>query len=67
MGWRLNLNCTPSSFALATSRLEPGMLASSRRYTQVTLAADWRMEVRLQSMAVSPPPRTTTLRPSMLM
>ena len=30
-GWRLNRKRTPSSRALATSRAEPGMFASSRR------------------------------------
>ena len=30
-GWRLNRKSTPSSRALATSRREPGMFASSRR------------------------------------
>ena len=50
-GWRFQRNFTPSSLALATSRFEPGMLASSRRYAQVTLVAPWRIEVRLQSIA----------------
>ncbi len=36
------------------------MFASSRRYVHVTDSAPWRMAVRMQSMPVSPPPRTTT-------
>jgi hypothetical protein len=55
---------TPSSSALATSRIEPGILALSRRYRQVTDAAPWRTAVRTQSMAVSPPPMTTTSLPA---
>ena len=51
--------------AFLTSLREPGMLASSRRYAQVTDLAPWRIEVRLQSMAVSPPPSTTTFLPFM--
>ena len=58
------MNSTPSSSAFATSRMEPGMLVLSRRYMQVTEAAPWRTAVRTQSMAVSPPPSTTTRLPS---
>ena len=50
----------PSSLLFATSRFDPGMFSSSRRYAQVTDSAPWRIAVRLQSMPVSPPPSTTT-------
>ena len=56
-------NSTPSSSACFTSRCEPGMLALSRRYRHFTDLAPWRTAVRTQSIAVSPPPITTTLLP----
>ncbi len=63
LGAASHSNTTPSSSAWETSRMEPGMLARSRRYRQVTDLAPWRTAVRTQSMAVSPPPTTTTSLP----
>ncbi len=57
-------NSTPSSCAFFTSRREPGMLALSRRYRHFTEAAPCRTAVRTQSIAVSPPPITTTCLPA---
>src|SRR5476649_147541 len=57
-------NSTPSSSACFTSRCEPGMLARSRRYRHFTDRAPWRTAVRTQSIAVSPPPITTTCFPA---
>ena len=59
-------NCTPSSSAFFTSRIDPGMLTLSRRYRHATLAAPCRTAVRTQSIAVSPPPITTTRLPAAL-
>ena len=39
------------------------MLARSRRYRHFTDFAPWRTAVRTQSIAVSPPPITTTFLP----
>ena len=39
------------------------MLSRSRRYRHFTDAAPWRTAVRTQSIAVSPPPITTTFLP----
>ena len=54
---------TPSSMASWTSDAA-GMSFMSRRYTSVTSPAPWRTEVRTQSIAVKPPPTTTTRVPS---
>ena len=53
--------------AMLLSRLAlPGMLARSRRYRHFTDVAPWRMAVRTQSIAVSPPPSTSTRLPARL-
>ena len=62
-GLRKKRKTTPSSSAFATSRREPGIELRSRRYRHNTDFAPCRCAVRTQSIAVSPPPKTTTLRP----
>ena len=63
-GWLSHTNSMPSSCAFFTSRIEPGMFAWSRRYRHTTRAAPCRAAVRTQSIAVSPPPITTTRLPA---
>ena len=60
------INSTPSSSALPTSRAEPGIFSLSLLYKHLTDLAFCLIEVLTQSIAVSPPPITTTSFPSAL-
>ena len=53
---------TPSSFACSTSSRRAGISSSLRRYT-IVASAPKRLAVRTESMAVFPPPTTTTCLP----
>ena len=53
-------NSTPSSSALATSLADPGIFTLSLLYKHLTDFASCLIEVLTQSIAVSPPPITTT-------
>ena len=54
-------NSIPSSFEFLTSLFEPGMFDSFLLYAQYTFFAPCLRAVLLQSIAVSPPPRTITV------
>ena len=60
------INSTPSSIALLTSLAEPGIFSLSRLYKHLTDFAFCLIDVLTQSIAVSPPPITTTFLPSAL-
>ena len=62
--WRV-LNSIPSSFACLTSSARAGSSASERRYTSVTFAPR-RFAVRHESIAVLPPPTTSTFLPRLI-
>ena len=64
MGLDNQTNSTPSSSALATSLAEPGMFSLSLLYKHFTDFAFCLIDVLTQSIAVSPPPITTTSFPS---
>ena len=53
----------PSSRAHRNSCLPQGISDSSRRYTHTVSLAPYRIAARTQSIAVSPPPNTTTRLP----
>ncbi len=55
---------TPSSRASSTSKSWAGMRSRVRRYTTIASSAPSRRAVRAASIAVFPPPYTTTRRPS---
>ena len=57
-------NSTPSSCAFATSLEDPGIFFLSLLYKHLTDFAFCLTEVLTQSIAVSPPPMTTTSFPS---
>ena len=63
-GLESHINSTPSSSALDTSLEEPGIFSRSLRYKHLTDFAFCLIEVLTQSIAVSPPPITTTFLPS---
>ena len=58
------MNSTPSSSALPTSLADPGIFSLSLLYKHFTDLAFCLTEVLKQSIAVSPPPITTTSLPS---
>ena len=57
-------NSTPSSSAFPTSLADPGILSLSLLYKHLTDLAFCLIDVLTQSIAVSPPPITTTFFPS---
>ena len=57
-------NSIPSSSAFVTSLADPGIFSLSLLYKHDTFLAFWRIAVLTQSIAVSPPPITTTFFPS---
>ena len=59
-GLESHKNSTPSSIALLTSLADPGIFSLSLLYKHLTEAAFCLIAVRTQSIAVSPPPTTTT-------
>ena len=64
MGLDSQTNSTPSSSALATSLADPGIFSLSLLYRHLTDFAFCLIDVLTQSIAVSPPPITTTSFPS---
>ena len=64
LGLVSQINSTPSSMAFPTSLADPGMFSLSRLYKHFTDLAFCLIDVLTQSMAVSPPPITTTFFPS---
>ena len=58
-------NVMPSSLACFTSSSRAGISASERRYTSVTLPPK-RLAVRHESIAVLPPPTTSTFLPKLM-
>ena len=63
-GFDNQINFTPSSSAFVTSLADPGIFALSLLYKQDTDLAFCLTAVLTQSIAVSPPPITTTSLPS---
>ena len=55
---------TPSSFAWCTSSARAGISSSERLYTIVAVFAPRRRAVLTESIAVFPPPTTTTCFPN---